>query len=193
MVNNEGKIPDQIKIYPLLVVLICGALSYWVISPKISTLRDFNTKISAKEKDTVALQEKIDNLKILQKQFTSSPADVELLNLAITEDSQIPEIIEQILAISNKSGMIVKSIRPDYRQTTGETIINITARGDYPNLIGLISGLEKNLRLTSVKSINMNSVTTQTSNVLDTTLAIGFFTLSSATSSISQSNSNVGE
>lgn len=189
MVNNQNKVQNQTTIYPFLVILICGLLSFWVINPKIAVLKDLNTKISAKEKDTSALNEKIQNLKSLQKQFKDSSQDVELFNLAITEDEQMPEIIEQITSMASKSGVIVKTIRPDTRQVSNETVVNLSIRGDYPNLTAFVSRLEKNLRLATIKSININSSVAQDKKSLDTTLALGFFTAEKSTVSANTSSS----
>ncbi|EKD56877.1 MAG: hypothetical protein ACD_58C00059G0002 [uncultured bacterium] len=186
MVSKENKVQSSTNIYPLLVVLICALLGYWVISPKIAEIKEFNTSIAAKEQDTASLNEKIQNLKTLQKQFEAAPGDVEILNLAIADDPQMPEIIEQLTSMASKSGMTIKSIRPDYRDSTNETVVGVTLRGDYINLINYISETEKNLRPASVKSINLSSTTLQDQSVLDTTLAIGFFTAKSNSDSVAK-------
>lgn len=193
MVNRENKVQNTTSIYPLLIILVCALLGYWVINPKIVEIKEYNTSIAAKEKDTTTLDEKIQNLKSLQKQFTASPSDVEILNLAIADDPQMPEIIEQLTSMASKSGMTIKSIRPDYRDATNETVVGITLRGDYINLINYITEIEKNLRPASVKSLNLSSTILQDQNVLDTTLALGFFTSKNNSSNITSSTNNSEE
>lgn len=193
MVNEQPKLQTHSPLLPFLMVLICIALGYFIISPKIAEIKSTNTSIAAKDKDTQALQEKIDGLKSLKSKFAVAPDDVNLLKIVTSDSEQMPEIIEQITAIANKSGMLVKSIKPDSRQVAGETLLSLQLGGDYLGLISFSENLEKNVRPAGVKSINMSSGLSDNTKTFDATVTISLFTNNNSSAAKSTGQSNIAE
>lgn len=176
MVKDNEKINTHSPFLPFIVAIICLALGYFIISPKVTSLYELNTQIAAKQKDTANLQEKIDNLTNLKLKFEQSSDDVDLLKMVLASSDQQPEIINQLTAIASKSGMEIKAIKPYDMQVTGSTSIMVTLKGDYAGLIVFCSNLEKNIRPAAIKSVNLTSSKQEDQNYFEASLIINFFT-----------------
>lgn len=186
--NEANNVKEHSSLLPLLAVIVAIGLGYLVINPKIAELRSLNNQISAKNLDITAMQEKINNLTILKQKFSESPGDVELLNLAVPKDSQIPEIIEEVTAMAGKSGLEVNAINPVVQQTSsGETEVSISVNGDYISFVNFSENLEKNIRPVTFKSVNIASQVQASGSIkLNATITLGFLTYQNkSTSSVS--------
>lgn len=194
MNNNDSKNDQQFQALVILVVILASALSYFVINPKINNLHQLNNKIQAKEREITASQIRIADLKTMQDKFAQSPGDVQLLDLVIPKDDQFPELIRQLSAMANNSGMIIKSINPDNRSTSQETLVSVTLGGDYLSLINFANNVEKNNRLISLKSFVLaSSNSNDSNNFFEATLRLSFFTNDSNESKTPVSEPKEGE
>lgn len=192
MNNNDVKNDQQFQALAILVVLVASALSYFIINPKINDLRQFNNKIQAKEKEISASQARITDLKAMQDKFRENPDDLQLLDLVIPKDEQFPELIRQLSAMAANSGMVLKSINPDNRSGSEETIVAVTLSGDYLGLINFANNVEKNNRLVSLKSFALAS-SGEDNGSFEATLRLGFFTNSPQANQASESQSKEEE
>jgi Tfp pilus assembly protein PilO len=174
MLNESAKIKNQTQLFPLLISIICLTIGYFIIFPKIDELKLINTQIEAKNQNISEIQEKITNLNALKNEFTNNSGTLESVNLALADSSQLAEIIEQVTGISQKSGMNLKSIKPDSKQLNNELLINLSLQGDYSSLINFTENVEKNLRPISVKSISMSM---STDGIFDANIGLGVLTL----------------
>lgn len=194
MNNNDSKNDQQFQALVILVVIMASALSYFVINPKINDLHQLNNKIQAKEKEITASQIRIADLKTMQDKSAQNPGDVQLLDLVIPKDDQFPELIRQLNAMANNSGMIIKSINPDNRSASHETLVSVTLGGDYLSLINFANNVEKNNRLISLKSFVLaSSNSNDSNNFFEATLRLSFFTNDSNESKTPVSEPKEGE
>jgi Tfp pilus assembly protein PilO len=174
MLNEEAKIKNQTQLLPLLISVICLAIGYFVILPKIEELKLINIQIEAKNQNITEVQNKITNLNLLKNEFTNNSGTLEAVNLALADSSQLPEIIEQITSITQKSGMSLKSIKPDSKQINNELLVNLSLQGDFGSLITFTQNIEKNLRPITLKSVSMSM---STDGTFDANVGLGILTL----------------
>lgn len=181
MTNDQGKLNLYSPLLPLLIVVIIIGLGYLVIQPLITTLKDLNTKIAARSEQITQMESKISNLKYLKGEFAKATADLDLLNIAIPKDSQMPEILMQLAQIAGKSGVQITSINP--KSGEGENL-SINTQGDFASISSFIENLEKNLRPITIRAIsftsskNQEGVSTMTANI-----SLEVFTLPSSSTS----------
>lgn len=193
MIKEEEKLATNSPLLPLLVAIFCFGLGYLVIYPKISELKNLNTQIAAVNKDSINLQEKTSNLKILQSKFARASSDVELLKVALPADEQMAEIIQQLQTLASKSGMLVKSIRPSIGPVSDETLLAVSLEGTFSNLVTFSENLEKNVRPANIKSVNMASSDSLTGTIFEANVTLAFFTNQDKNASANQQASSVSE
>lgn len=158
-----------------LSILVILALGYFVILPMMSSLKEFNLKIAAKDQENSEMGQKISDLNSLKTEFNNAKQDVELLGLALPSSDQVPEILVQLETIANKSGMIISNLQPGKSSSLG-TAFNLTTQGNFSALDLFVNSLEKNLRPIQIKSMNLSSSTNSTGgSILNVTFSLDIF------------------
>lgn len=147
------------SLFSLLMVIVIVAVGYFVLSPIISSLKDLNTNIDAKDAENVQLEQKLLTLNKLKQEFADNPNKLKILNLAVPEENMLAEITESLREIAAQSVINITSIKQVSTQTSKDTNtkIDLTFEGSYTGFKMFLEDLEKNVRLNTPTKISLTS------------------------------------
>lgn len=143
-------------LFPLLTVVMCIGLSYFLINPFINRIRAVNTDIQLKNNELGQMDQKINDLNYLKDQFNKSLPDLKLLNTALPGGKKIDEIIIQFNNIAKNSNTTISSFKPSNKGANGSIGLDLSVNGSYDDIINFINSLENNARLISIKTLTLS-------------------------------------
>jgi len=97
--------------------------------------------------------------------FEESQNEINFLSVALPPDSSMENFIIQISNMVTSASLNLESIVPQKKKVDNELLIDLSVSGYYENLILLIGFMEKNNRLLSVKSVNIESMKSSTEQI----------------------------
>lgn len=140
----------------LLLFLIMVSIGYFVIYPSVEDLRETNLKVAAKEKDVFDMQNKVASLEKLSAQLTNNPDKVNMLELAIPDDDAPAEVIESLSNIASSTGTDLISFSNNKSKDGDFTDLSVSFESSYQGFKLMLEDLQRNIRFTNVKSINLS-------------------------------------
>lgn len=173
--------------WPLVIVLCLIAIfgiAYFAIPPYLAEVTDLNLKVAITNEKISKTQQKISDLKYLQTQFEANQPLIELLNIAMPQDPQMPQTIISINSIAKDSGVDITSIQPKSKSASSSNQITLSINGYYEGLKVFLNKLEKNLRPINVTELSYNKSTSQTTgNQITASLTLDIYQPNSGGSS----------
>lgn len=138
--------------------------------PSVNNLKDASLKVAAKDNEINLINKKVNDLNTLKSEFTNFQNEVNVLSVAAPTTDQMPEILTQLQALAQKSGLEVNSIQPN-TASSKSLAVNLSLRGGFPNMLIFLQNLEKNIRIMNIKTVNLAS--TQKDNQTTITATFG--------------------
>ena len=149
----------------------------------IFPLRDpivaLQASIVEKEEIISELKHLITKIDQWHNQINDREADIEKLNLALPSEKAIPDFIVSLRSLTGSSGMILNDIKIQEDKKVSVTsnkneveVFNVILdiNGTYPAFKSLLSGLEKNIRVADIQSINFEPTLESNASVLNFTI-----------------------
>ena len=141
-------------VIPLVSVVISLVLVLLIIVPAIKTLPVATREVKNKQEQAEVLKNKIKVLEKLVDFKSVVDEDFMLLTAAIPSESQVPQLLTQIDQISKESGLSVVTMSYTLSNTlTGEVDVTLTAGGNYDQIVGFLSNLEKSSRIVELDNL----------------------------------------
>lgn len=141
-------------VIPLVSVVISLVLVLLIIVPAIKTLPAATREVKNKQEQAEVLKNKIKVLEKLVDFKSVVDEDFMLLTAAIPSESQVPQLLTQIDQISKESGLSVVTMSYTLSNTlTGEVDVTLTAGGNYDQIVGFLSNLEKSSRIVELDNL----------------------------------------
>lgn len=160
--------------YLILLAVIMIVFGYWlVIVPGLNQAKADNQTINQKKQEAMVLEDRLRTINEADSLMKKNPELLNLLSLAIPEDSDVGSAMVALEALAAKTGVSLLSIEPGKdNDTTGELPVTIHLQAGYTNLIDFMTSTQKNLRPITVQT---NTITKpQEGDVLDATLVLPF-------------------
>lgn len=163
----------------VLIVILIGAL---LIRPAWGDLQRLGAEIPKEQQARDLKKQDYENLKKAEGFFKENPQTVEQVNTAVPISPEVPSILVMLESLAKQNGVFLTSFSPQQLGTPGQTggssssrsgsssqvdqtnppgtnSVEVTAnfRGPYPSLLNFLYNLERNLRITDVKSLTVTS------------------------------------
>jgi hypothetical protein len=169
---------------PLEVSLVClillGVIFYFGFKPLLNNLHSTNLDVKTKKEELSLKQKKLDNLKSMKVKLNALKDNLLLMKKALPKEEDMPGILVQTEALASQSGLSVSSLSPspskETQQASSESEVtegvpqtvsqqtgvnsvsySLALTGGYPSLISFLENIEKNLRPTTIKSVNISA------------------------------------
>ena len=137
-------------------------LGIFALSPTLSTITSLQKQLEDDKFVEQKLSEKINNLSLLQQAYSSLEDDLPAVFNAIPEKSEIPLLAASIQGLANESNVKLSNFQTLPAEVSEKAILakkfasydfNLTAKGDYQNMLIFLDKLVNFQRVTTVGNI----------------------------------------
>ena len=145
----KGNSAGAISILILLVTVV-GIIYYtW---PKVGELKQAKADLAQAEADVIAGKDYIAQIQSAARKITEIAPQIELLNIAMPKQPDIPEALVQINDIVNANQLTITGLTPAVSDT-GDISFTLAVNGDYTKLKQCLIDFENNLRPLKVVNV----------------------------------------
>lgn len=163
------------------IILTLGAsiiLGIFAINPTLSTITNLQKQIEDDKFIDQQLQEKINNLSVLQQKYSNLKPDLPIVYDAVPQSPQIPLLLGQIQAVAKDSNITLgnflsSQVQISQMSTLGKKYnsydFNLSAQGNYQDLTGFLEKLvnfQRIVNLTTIYVSKGNSSQAENTNIL---------------------------
>lgn len=150
----------------VLTVIAIIILAIFAINPTLSTIANLQKQLDDAKFVTNKLEEKINDLSILQTKYNNIQDDLPIVYESIPKNSEVPKITGQIQSVAKDSGVfltnlqatdITKSIKNDFFYYS----FNLSIQGSYENILNFLDKLHSMQRITDAHNISIGQSTTE--------------------------------
>lgn len=168
----------------ILSLAASAALIVLLALPLYDRIVALRANIAEKEKIVTELTYLIQKIDQWRNQINERGASIEKLNLALPSEKAIPDFIVSLRSLAGSAGMILTdiTIQTDKKVSVSSVKNNIGTvdaaleiNGTYPAFKTLLSGLEKNVRVADIQSINFESAPDSGASVLNFTINLKIY------------------
>lgn len=160
-------------------------LGIFAVSPTLSTIVSLQKQLDDDKFVEQKLQEKINNLSILQQKYASLQNDLPLVFNAIPKSSQIPLLVAQLQGLASETNVKIVNFQT-FPIGVSDSVISskrfssfdysISLSGDYQSLINFLDKISKFQRIITVNNISLaKSVGASTSFLQLSVKGSGYF------------------
>jgi len=143
----------------VLTIIAVIVLALFAINPTLSTIANLNKQLEDARFVSKRLQDKINDLSILQAKYNSLQEDLPLIYEAVPKNTDAPKITGQIQAIANDSKVTLTSSQVSNILLSPARFyyfsFNISLTGSYENLLSFVNKLSDSQRVTNIYNINI--------------------------------------
>jgi Tfp pilus assembly protein PilO len=146
--------PKTIAIFVL--VAFAGVVFFFLVKPKLSEVGDFGDKLARQRENLKIVNEKLEATRASIAQFkTMDKGDRELIDSALPDDADLPNLFVLIDSLAFSGGLITKDIEIEVGDIN-DAKITVIAAGSYGSLKAFILGAQKSLRIFDIESISIS-------------------------------------
>lgn len=157
---------ERTQKYTTIILTLSASiiLGIFAVSPTLSTIVNLQKQLDDDKFVEQKLQEKINNLSILQQKYASIQSDLPLIFNAIPKSSQIPLFLAQLQGLANETNIKIINFQT-YPVGLSDSIISdkrfssfdysISVSGDYQSLLNFLDKISKFSRIVTLSNISM--------------------------------------
>lgn len=155
------------------IILTLIALSFFglfAINPTLSTITELNKELSDSNFVDKRLQEKINNLTVLQQKFSALQSTLPVIFAAVPKNPEVPLFVAQLQAVAQSSNVGIDNLQTfevDATQTGPQKYSTfsfaLTAEGSYNDLSNFLTNLSKMQRIIGIDTISVTKKSGTTS------------------------------
>jgi len=148
----------------VLTLITAIVLGLFAINPTFSTIASLQKQIDDNNFVEQKLQQKINNLSILQQKYNNLQADLSIVNDAVPTTTQIPLFMAAVQSIAKDSSLTLTSFQtsevsllqpPAQQQSSFD--FTLTATGSYSDMLNLLSRITNFQRAVALKDIILST------------------------------------
>jgi len=151
------------KFTTIVLTLIASiVLGLFAVNPTLSTIANLRKQIEDDRFVDLKLQEKINNLTVLQQQYVTIQQDLPIIYDAVPQTSEVANLAAQIRAVAKESSLSLTGFQTfELSVSKGSALrkkyssfeFAITAEGDYQNMLTFIDKLVNFQRVITVDEV----------------------------------------
>ncbi len=143
----------------LIALIVFGAFA---IRPALATIVSLRKEMADLIKIDAQLNTKMDNLALIQTQYKLAKNDLYLLDIALPDEPEIPEILNTVTTLAVKTNLSLSNLTIHNQKTESDNTVVTTSietdySGTYQDFLDFISLTETNLRKIHLTNINLTS------------------------------------
>ncbi len=169
--------------WPLIGSIVLGLAAVILVAlPRIVTLPALQAELSQKSRQLELYREKNIKLADLLSHSEVLQTDLSLVDSALTDNENVPELLAQIEKIASESGVSVRSLHFGIKTPGAQTgagknpyqavDLQTEADGSYANIQNFLINLENASRLTFVDSLRFNQEAVREATLLRASLTL---------------------
>jgi Tfp pilus assembly protein PilO len=145
----------------VLTIIAIIFLAIFAINPTLSTIAKLQKQLDDAKFVTGKLQEKINDLSVLQAKYNSLQSDLLTIYESVPQDAQVPKITGQIQSLAQDSNINLLSVQVNQitksPQRFSYYVFNLNATGSYDDINSFLNNLVSMQRITDINSVNVTS------------------------------------
>ena len=156
-------------------LIALGLLLVWVLDiPAYASIDTLRQAIKDRQAVVQERQNTLANLQKLAAEYDSRKDDIQRFSAVIPSNKSLAELVSALQSIAEQSGIELSEVNPseaapDAGDSSAKLNVQVKAKGSYNGLYGFLDGIEKNIRLINIDSIEAASDQTQ-AGVLNMTI-----------------------
>jgi Tfp pilus assembly protein PilO len=149
----------------IFTLLALSFFGLFAINPTISTIANLNKQLSDNKYIDGQLQNKINNLYILQQKYGELGPDLQYVFDSFPKSPQIPLLVAQIQSLAQNSGVAISGLQTFEIEIPNSSVdtkkyyafsFSIAANGSYDSISKFMDSLVKMQRITSIDTLSLN-------------------------------------
>lgn len=170
---NKEKTQKYVTIILTLTASII--LGIFAVSPTISTIVTLQKQLDDDKFIDQKLQEKINNLSILQQKYAGIQNDLPVILDAVPKTSQIPLLVAQIQGLTNETNVTIVSFQTFPIGVSNDNNLNkryssydfaVIVQGDYHALLNFLDKLSNFQRIVTLNDLSITKTVEQNTSFL---------------------------
>jgi Tfp pilus assembly protein PilO len=149
----------------LAVITLAIVAVFWFIgwAPATSNLTHARANVTAADAKTTQLSGEVATLLAAEKKAPLYESQLKVLQQAVPSDPAFAQVIDQLTAVSNSSGVSISSVIPSVAPATSTTsgpatmMLTLAVTGTYPQVLSFITDLDHESRLYVITSLGLSS------------------------------------
>jgi Tfp pilus assembly protein PilO len=148
----------------VLTLVTSIVLGLFAINPTFSTIANLQKQIDDNNFVQQKLQQKINNLAILQQKYTNIQPDLPIVNDAVPIATQIPLFVAEVQAVAKNTSLTLASFQTSEVNLSGSSAekyssfdFTLTATGTYQNMTDFLSRITNFQRAVALKDIILST------------------------------------
>lgn len=164
----------------VLTLIAIIILSIFAINPTLSTIANLRKQAEDAKFVKEKLDQKISNLSLLQTKYNSIRSDLPIIYESIPQKSEVPKLTGQIQSIAQKSNLLIVSfqateINPFSKNILSYYPFNISAKGNYQNIMNFLNQLITMQRIVTISNISINQISSESTDLQANIKGLVFF------------------
>lgn len=166
---------EKAQKYTTIILTLTASiiLGLFAVSPTISTIANLQRQLEDDKFVEQRLQEKINNLSLLQQKYNSLQKDLPLVFAAIPKGSEIPSLLAQIQGLGKESNVTLDSFQAFKVLVSKDATLNkkyssfdfgLKIHGDYQSIIAFVDRLSNFQRIITINSVSI-AKSTENNNI----------------------------
>ena len=141
-----------------VVLAAAGVVFFLMVWPKVGEVQGLRAALSDRQADALIIGNRFESTKKAIEQFNRlSKADIGLVESALPESPDLPNLYILLQSIISSAGLIGEDIQVTKDKNDDSLNISVTLHGSYESLKAYLSEAEKSLRIFDVESITFSS------------------------------------
>lgn len=146
----------------VLTLIASILLGIFALSPTLSTITSLQKQLGDDKFVEQKLQEKVNNLSLLQQAYSNLQNDLPIVFDAIPQKSEIPLLAASVQALANGSNVKLTNFQTLPAEVSDKALsakkfasydFNLTVQGDYQNMLSFMEKLVNFQRVTTIGNI----------------------------------------
>lgn len=188
-INLNDLLRPYIPYLPVGGSVVFGALILLLVAlPRIGNFSSISEEIEGSQKRLTTLKEKGVKLADLLTHQEALDSDLSVIDAALPEKENVPELLSQIEKIASESGVSIRALhfgggsgipavsgKPGATGKYSTVQLQAEAEGSFANLVSFLTNIENASRLIFVDNLRFNQETVREATLLRVSLALTSF------------------
>lgn len=165
---NKITLLNKIYLYSAIVIVLVGAISFFVLYPFYNKITDLNSSIYDKRVRLASYQQQRENIEKTQRDYNEIKKDVDVINKVFVDETQILDLIASLESIADKNEIAQQFDISPIDPLAEEKVypMHIVLNGTWNNLVAYIHAADELHYYIVIDDLNFTSFNNELSLAL---------------------------
>lgn len=169
----------------VLTIMASIVLIIFAVNPTLSTISNLQKQLSDNKFVEQRLEEKINNLTILQDKYSQVQPDIPIVLDAIPKNPAVVDLVSQVQSVAKDTNLTLIGFQTFQVETTPGSVIGkkyssfdfaLSANGDYKSMVAFMNEIVNVQRILTINNLSITKKTNLDSSVLQLSIrGTGYF------------------